>query len=222
LRQNAYEPALAESLSYALLSDPDAGVRQEAALALAAYLDTGSARIALEHAVSNDGSAEVRIAARMAMLDLDQQAALTREMLLDRSLSPAERIAPSRVGTRSFGSPEQEEALAYAEIVAGSDDPTVKRHGLLHLQMVAMTGSFPGSRFESGQDGLAPEIVAVAIDSMAVDDDQVRRLAMIILMQQAANPDVRAALETLVNEDPAFALQHNVAAALERAQRQSL
>jgi hypothetical protein len=57
---------------------------------------------------------------------------------------------------------------------------------------------------------------------MAVDDDQVRRTAVNILTRQTANPDVRAALETLLEEDPAFALQHNVAAALERAQRQSL
>jgi hypothetical protein len=134
LSQRSY-PTLAQPLSNALLSDPDASVRREVALGLGRYLDAVGVRAALEQAARGDGSAEVRLAAQMAMMDANERQAFKTEVLLDRNLTPAERLAPSMIAAgrtptnirRSIevlGSPEA--ALAYAEIISVTDDPELK------------------------------------------------------------------------------------------------
>jgi len=217
LRQNVYDATLAQPLSSVLLSDPDAEVRKEAALALAAYAGDAGILPFLEYAQSNDGSAEVRLAARMATMDYDEQQAFKRETLLDRSLTPAERLAPTTISSgprmmpmvRTFGAEQQEEARAYAEIVAGTDDPELKRRGLLELQQAV--GLFPA--FRGGWDP-DPEIVDVLIDSAGVADESARRAALNVLRGLADNPNVRAVLETVLEDEPELATRARIAEAL--------
>jgi hypothetical protein len=220
LRRSAYEPTLTHSLTYALLSDPDATVRKEVALALGAYVGEGGVAAALEHAAGNDNSADVRLAARVAALSYDERQAFKRETLLDKTLTPAERMAPALLDQMSGAmwsmllsrrsSNVTEEARAYAEIAGATDDVALKARALSFLQNELMF-LLPD---RSGLDG---EIVEVLLESMEVDDSNVRLSALSMLTPQAANPQVRAVLENVLEEDPELAEQAGVAEALERA-----
>ena len=209
LRRNSYDRALAPPLSNALLSDADPAVRKEAALALAAYLDDVSTLPALEHALGNDSSADVRLAARMSMMSFDEQQVFKRETLLDRSLTPAERLAPETIDSglispanvRSAASEEEEVARSYAEIVAGTDDPVLKVRGLEALRMHNMSGR---------STRLGPEIIDVLIASAGDEDGRVRLFAVNILTTQVENPEARAVLETLLREGPELPSQTRV------------
>jgi hypothetical protein len=103
-----------------------------------------------------------------------------------------------------------EEARAYAEIAGATDDVALKARALSFLQNELMF-LLPD---RSGLDG---EIVEVLLESMEVDDSNVRLSALSMLTPQAANPQVRAVLENVLEEDPELAEQAGVAEALERA-----
>ena len=213
LRQDVYDPALAQPLGYALLSDPDATVRREAALALAPYLEEANTRSVLESALRNDASAEVRLAARLSMMDYEEQQAFARTSLLDRSLSPAERLAPTLLNQESpiprLAEPDvealREMAGAYAEIVAGTDDPDLKLNSLSELNDVATRA--PGR--------LQPEIVEVLIESVDVADEDIQRIAVGLLRRAVANPEVRAVLEQVLENDPELAEELQIPKVLE-------
>jgi hypothetical protein len=220
LRQTAHDPALAQHMNLALLSDTDAGVRKEAALALAAYLDNGAIRASLEHAAASDGSADVRLAARMATMSFDEQQAFKRETLLDRSLTAAERLAPTTMLARgsmvmlpdSFGADEAAAAAAYAEIADATDDPLLKLNSLSELQRTIMIPGPGGIRGE----GVDDEIIRVLIESSKFEDARVRRLALNLLTRQSGHPDARATLEAVLAEQPELAAELRIAEALER------
>jgi len=220
LRRSAYDATLAQPLSYALLSDVDAVVRKEAALALTAYAGDAAAAAALASAARNDSSSEVRLAARMAAMDFEEKQAFRRTTLLDESLTPAERLAPmfvdnSRIGIASLragsdGSATMEEALAYAEIVTATEDPELKLRGLSGLQgaMVGAMRSLAG--MSSVEDST---LVASLIEVSQHADERVRRQALQSLTSVASlsgNAEARAALESVVANDPALATELNI------------
>jgi hypothetical protein len=212
LRMDVYDAALALPLGYALLSDPDASVRKEAALALATYLGEANTRSTLESARRNDTSAEVRLAARLSMMNYEEQQVLAQATLLDRRLTPAERLAPTMLNHESImprlsGSPAeaQEMARAYAEVVAGTDDVGLKLRSLSELNMVAR---FAVVRLE-------PAIVEVLIDSVDVANESVHRIALDLLRREVANPDVRAVLEAVVEDEPELAGELRIPEVLE-------
>ena len=227
LRRNVYDPVLAHPLSNALRYDADIGVRTEAALALGAYSGDPVAWSALEQARLNDRSPEVKLAARMSMLDYEERQAFTRESLLDRNLSPADRFAATQLGgglleptlPRSFGDAAAEEALAYAEIVAGTEDPELKVRALSALQMTSLSAGLRAT--DSRVD---PAITGVLIESARNTDDRVRRQALTALtgqytstrapLAEADQLRVRVALETALREQPELAAELRIEEAL--------
>jgi hypothetical protein len=214
-----YDASLELPLSNALLSDPDAAVRTEAALGLQRYLDTAGGRAALDHAARSDASADVRLAAQMAMMDRDERQALHRETLLDRSLTPAERLAPKMLtageqGMSLSGSPEPakaaEEALAYAEILSGTEDSDVRLTALSALREATLGMLWTvRPRFDPG-----PEVIRALIETAEVADERVRRAALGTMRLHAGNPEIRAALESVVEGEPELSRELRIPEAL--------
>jgi hypothetical protein len=224
LRRNAFDPTLAPPLSYALLSDANAAVRKEAALGLAAYPGDSTAAAALQHALRNDSSSEVRLAARMATMNFDGQQAFKRETLLDRSLTPAERLAPMMVdsnfrmmgSTRFSGTSVTEETLAFAEIAVAIEDPALKIRSLSELQR---TMSMPIRGQLSADES---RIVDALIQTSRHTDDGVRRLALQVLTsltQMSGNAEGRAVLASVLENEPGLAAELNISQALEDVAR---
>jgi hypothetical protein len=200
LRQRAANAALAQPLGDALLSDPDAAVRREAALALAAYVGDSGALAILEHAAISDSSADVRIAAHMSTMDNAARRAFASETLLDRSLTSAERLAPTRI-TGPVATPDlddglREEALALAEIVEGTDDSELKLRGLKQLRMATLFTLIRNRELNNGSPAIDPAITKVLIESADVEDGRVRRAALEVLSEHVQVPEVRAKPET--------------------------
>jgi hypothetical protein len=224
LRQTSYDAVLAQPFTNALLTDADAAVRAEAALGLNAYLDIGGSRVALEQAARNDSSPDVRLAAQMALMDYDQQQAFERGTLLDRTLSPEERLAPMSLSgslilapfSRASSAAESaEETLAYAEIVDGTDDTSLQFRAL-----TAMRGTMLiRGNSDSGGAQLDPEIVRVLIESGSSPDSQVRRAALGAMQERADVPEIRTVLESVVENEPALAEELGIPGALARRPR---
>jgi hypothetical protein len=218
LRRLAFDPALAPSLSAALLSDPDAAVRREVALALGAYRGDSSYQEVLASAMRNDSSVEVRIAAQMALMDRARQESFARDSLLDRDLTPAERLGPTvMLGRepgrtpnfpRTLGDAEMANAHAFAEVVSLTDDPALKVAGLAQLMR-----TFNGSAMRSGQRP-DPEITRVMIQSTKDENYEVRRQALTALLSLSDDPEVRAALEAAVENEPELAARLRIPEAL--------
>ena len=234
LRRSTFDLTLAQPLSYALLSEVDAAVRKEAALALAAYAGDTAAAAALAYASRYDSSSEVRLAAQMSAMDFDEQQAFKRQTLLDRSLTPAERLAPTIVGdnmrllgldSRS-GTDTTEEALAYAEIVVAVEDPELKIRGLSELENSMMFGvmaRMPGR--SDANDANDAKIVEALIETSRHANSRVRRQALTVLRsvtQMSGNAQGRAALEAVLENEPELADELNIPEALEAAARQPL
>jgi hypothetical protein len=206
LRDRVYDPVLAESLSYALLSDPDASVREAAAETLGMYISAPSALAALEYAAANDASDAVRLTSQMASMNRDELASFALATLLDRSLAPEDRIAPmiqsgSRVLddglSRLYSPADIELAQALLEIVAASDDSAVRSQGLSQLQQLTLRA------YASG--GLAPELSTVLSEGLANPDMQTRLGVVRMLSILATVPEVRALLENVAEQDPQLA-----------------
>lgn len=211
-------PALAQPMSIALQTDPDADVRREAALGLSRYLNEDGIRSALAQAAVGDGSLDVRATARMAMLDLDEQQDFMLETLLDRSLTPAERLAPMSVNpyaivfrsTEDFGDELAEAVLAYADIIGGTDDPELKLSALSALQRTTLSpGLISGQRLEPD-----PALVSVLIETATDADERVQRAALLAARPFAAHPEIRAVLESVLAAKPRLATELNIAASL--------
>lgn len=224
LRQSAYDVTLAQPFSYALLTDPYEAVRREAALGLGAYLGIVGSQAALEQATRSDSSPDVRLAARMAMMDYDQQQDFRHETLLDRKLTPVERFAPTMLLgsspvvpfpiTYTVGEAEHE-ALAYAEIVSGTDDTDLKLRALVALQgTLLIRGSVDG-----GESGTDPEIVRVLVESERSTNADVRRAALQAMSRRSDVPEIRTVLESVVECEPELAEQLGIARTLERLGR---
>jgi HEAT repeat protein len=216
-------------LSYALLSDADESVRREAALALGAYAGTDADPPALRYAMNNDASADVRLAARVATMTYDEQQAFVRETLLDASLTPAERLAPRTMIMRGSTMPaalftpmsndQQEEARAFADIVAGTDDMDLRLRGLSELSRMTMFSfSFPDPD-RLGPNSLDPAIIDVLIDNARVSDQRVRRMALQGLTRNVGNEAVRALLETIIEDEPEFANEARIEEAIAQYER---
>jgi len=225
LRRSAYEPGLAQPLSFALLNDVDAAVRQEAALGLAAYVGEAATAVALEQASRNDPSTEVRLAARMATMTPGERQGFQRATLLDSNLTPAERLAPLIVDDRtilwafeaSSGNDQFEEAVAYAEVVAGIEDPALKLTILRALNTTMFSvGTTSGL---AGADG--SRIVDALIESSRHADNRVREQALESLLvaatQMGAKPEARAVLESVLENEPALAAELGIERALARS-----
>ena len=213
---------LAQPLSIALLSDADAGVRAQAALALGAYLRESGVSLALAQAQRNDSSPEVQLAARMSMLAYEERQTFTRETLLDRNLPPVERFAPTLMAGSAepssyaaYGTAAAEEALAYAEIAGGTDDPELMVRALSALQAATMGANLGGVRPDARID---PTIARVQIESASHEDERVRRSALTALsfqyrtartlpgwLTEPEKLEIRAVFETVVREQPALA-----------------
>lgn len=222
LRRAVYDPVLAQPLSIALLSDADAGVRAQAALALGAYLRESGVSSVLAQAQRNDSSPEVQLAARMSMLAYEERQTFTRETLLDRNLPPVERFAPTLMAGSAepssyaaYGTAAAEEALAYAEIAAGTDDPELKVRALSALQTASMGANLGGVRPDARID---PTITRVLIESAGHENERVRRSALTALtlhyrtartlprwLTEPEELEIRAAFETVMREQPALA-----------------
>jgi hypothetical protein len=222
LRHNAHDPTLVQPMSYALLSDEDHLVRLEAALGLGAYLDDIAASSALAHASRNDPSPEVRLAAQMATMSFDEKRAFRQETLFDRSLTPAERLAPTLIdNNRRFsfygmtpGAATSEEAVAFADILAAAEDPALKLRALSELQRTA----FYAAAIQPGKSSADEAKVAAAlIDTARHADETVRRQALFALMQMRWNADARAELQSVVENDSALAAELDIADTLVRA-----
>ena len=224
LRVEAYDPALAQPLSYALLSDADATVRKLAALALAAYSGDAAASAALAHASRNDSSSEVRLAAQMAAMAFEEKTVFMTETLLDRSLTPAERLAPTfldstmRMGSLDrgfFGAVTPEEALAYAEIAVVAEDTEMKVSSLSKLQMTIMFVDWDVAGRSSADDS---RLVDALIESSRHADHGVRRAALSslnALTSLSGNAEARAVLESALENEPGLAAELNIAETLE-------
>ena len=206
LRRKVYDPALQQPLLTALITDPDADVRKEVALSLGEYRSDPGVLVSLRQAQASDGSPEVRLAAEIALLDFDEQRAFSRERLLDRNLTPAERLAPAKM-IESMQSPnvvaptgnyDSDEARAIAEIAAASTDTEQKVDALSRL---------PGAFFLSASRDreLDPDVRRVLIDSATHEDSRVRTIALSALRSEIDEPDVRALFERAVAEDPTVA-----------------
>ncbi len=208
LRQSTFDPVLAQPLTNALLTDPDAIVRKEAALGLGDYRTVSGAQVALEHAARTDGSSEVRLAARMALLDRDGRLAFQRSILLDSSLTAAERLGSITMDVwseSSISGTDEESNRALAEIAVGTDDPELKRSALYWL---VAAGALPG-----------PEVRRAMLDGVEHENRRVRLLAIQGLLRYAGNAgdaEVRAALEAAVREEPEFAAASGLEEALRR------
>lgn len=206
LRHEAYDTALAQPLSSALLSDPDATVRKEAALSLASYLGEANTTTALEFALANDASAEVRLAAKLSTMDYEAQSAFVRETLLDRSLAPAERLAPTIMSyetalPRLSRSPVETVELtrAFAEIVAGTEDAVLKTHALSEIQI--------RSRDLGSQARFEPEVVRILLDHAGNENHNIRNIVLDLLRRETDSLEVRAVFEAVVEKEPALAAQ---------------
>ena len=230
LRRSAYDATLAQPLSYALLSDTDAAVRKEAALALTAYTGDAAARAALELAARNDSSPDVRLAAQMAAMDFEAQQAFKRATLLDRSLTPAERLAPTIVDSnfrpmgldRSSNAAAAEDAQAYAEIMTAVEDPELKLRAVSQLQQTMMGAMMPIVR---GSNAEQAQIVDALIETSRHADERVRRQALSTLgnvMQVTGNAEARAVLESVLENEPGLAEELRIADMLERQQSRTL
>jgi hypothetical protein len=222
----ANDTRLAQPMSIALLTDPDAAVRREAALGLNSYLDEAGIPSALERATGSDSSPEVRLAARIARMDYGQQVAFTRETLLDRSLTPAERVAPLRMvemqvamgASRYTGAGNAEVELAYAEIIHGTDDPELMLSALSGIQAMTMgRGLFAGPARDADPD---PALVSALVHVAEVEDERVQRAALGAMRSYAEQPEIRAVLETVLVDDPQLANELDIAATLSRPPRQ--
>jgi HEAT repeat protein len=212
-----------EPLSEALLTDPDESVRREAAFALAAYRENAGAQRSLANAMRNDSSAEVRLAAQMSTMDSTEQRAFARERLHDRDLMPFERLGPTALlrisslpprGPRApptIGDAEMADALAIAEVISLTDDPEVKIMGLGELQ-----GMFNSATIRNGRRP-SPEVTRVMIDSTRFDNIEVRRSALTALLPLSEDPEVRAALEAAVGNQPELAARLRIPDVLARS-----
>ena len=221
LRDRVYAPELAEAMSYALMSDTDATVRREAAISLAAYGRLSSARAALQYAAGNDASAEVRLVANMALMDADEMAAFREQTLLDRTLTPEERMAPTLVmgnSTLVISNPilrfdfdlsdSLERAQALFEIVTISDNPQTNAEAQVQLRMLV-------SQAEGDS-----ELINVMIDNYDAANGETRGTILRTLNDVASDPVVRAFLERVIIEDPDSAQRLRVRTALNRASQE--
>ena len=223
LWRSSFDPTLGQSMSYALLSDADAGVRTEVAIGLSGYLADGGIKAALEHASRNDSNDRVRLAARMAMMTADERQTLKRETLLDQSLTPAQRLAPSMFfGGASQTSPstgfdrgQAEAVLAYAEILREASDPDTWSGAIAGLYLtISRASPFSGSASD-----VDPMVTRALLVSAEIEDGHVRRVALQALTALVDNPDVRAALEAVLAEQPQLAAELQIAEVLDRQER---
>jgi hypothetical protein len=157
-------------------------------------------------------------------MDFEEQQAFKREALLDRSLTPAERLAPTIVDNnlrwassdRSSGPVSVEELLAYAEIMTAVEDPQLKIQGLGQLREAMLGGSAFAARRPSADDAT---IVDAVIETSRHADERVRRQALMFLTtlaQLSGNADARAALESAVVSQPDLASELSIPALLTR------
>jgi hypothetical protein len=165
----------------------------------------------------------------MAAMDFEEQQAFMRETLLDRSLTPTERLAPRDVdgGMRRgsldrgfFGATTMEEALAFAEIAVAVEDPETKARSLSDLQWTMIfAGDVEG---RSGADD--SKLVDALIESSRHADAEVRRAALQSLTTLVAlngNAEARAELESVLENQPALAAELGIAPLLENIPRPS-
>jgi hypothetical protein len=156
------------------------------------------------------------------MLDREQQRTFARERLLDRDLTPAERLGPTALLSReprsdpsaslTAGNIQMPDALALAEIVSLTDDPALKVRGLAELQR-----TFSATAVRSGGRP-TPEITRVMIDSTKNEEISVRRQALSALLPLSDDPEVRAVLESVVANEPELAARVRIPEALARVQ----
>jgi HEAT repeat protein len=224
--RNEDNPALAQPMSVVLQSDPDAAVRVEAALGLAEYRDEAGIQPALEQAALGDSSADVRLAARMAAMDYEQQQTFRLETLLDPTLTPAERLAPLDMYPNPLvfgsllrnGERMAEVRLAYAEIISGTSDPDLKLSALMALQQSAqLLGPINRQRLEPD-----PAVVRALVESAEAADESVQRAALRAMLLIANQPEIRAVLESVLESEPELAQRMDIATALALPQDSNL
>ena len=106
-------------------------------------------------------------------------------------------------------------------ITAGDRPPTLKLSALAVLQsaLMATRPTLPPVRNQN----VDPQIVRVLIDSAQARDQNVRLQALNILVQQRSdNPEVRALLQSVLENEPELAADLRIAQALEpRPERDS-
>jgi len=220
--RRANDASLAAPMRIALQSDPDAAVRLEAALGLRRYLDEAGIRTAVAQAALGDTSADVRLAARMAMMDPGEERDFKLATLFDRSLTPSERVAPMNMGPNPIitGSPDDVGGelaaltLAYAEIISGTVDPEVKLSALSALQGMVLAPTLIGSQRQEPD----PALVRVLIETAASADERLQRAALYAMRPYADHPEIRTVLASVLEANRQLAYQLNIPGALTRAQ----
>ena len=93
--------------------------------------------------------------------------------------------------------------LAFAEIISGTGDPDLLVSALLGLQAQAIAPSLmlPGR----SRENLEPALVRALVETAEVDDERVRRAALATMRAHPEQPEIRAVLESVLEDNPQLA-----------------
>jgi hypothetical protein len=185
--------SVVQPMTDALLYDPSAEVRATTAEWLFDYRSDPIVRTALESAAVSDASPEVRLRAYWSTLENDGRAAFVRTTLLDRRLTPEERIAPL-IHARAW----RNEYVGSSSDFIDSEIPAMDREALDTLAEIAASSDDAASRIAAVTElGLGGHRDFLALLQEEPDDRQGQILNNLFNRRQM--PGVREFLEQSVN-----------------------
>jgi HEAT repeat protein len=203
------DPNLTQTLLHSLVSDGDADVRCQAALALGYLVDEPGVRTALMRATVEDPSTEppslgcilsVRAAAQRALRSDDELRTASLRTVLDTTLSSASRLAPLHESVDGRGLPtvlDETAAHAVFEIGRDSADARIRARAWESLGRAAL-----------------PAFTPTLLEDLARHAaDDVRAAAAAALEPYAEEAQVRAALEQ-ARVDPSLVVRRAAQLAL--------
>lgn len=206
---------LVQPLIDALAGDPDYNVRRSAAFTLGDFLAEPGVRGALARAAEEDAEDTVRSAARRSLTSNEEIYSSAIATLLDESLPARRRLSAVRGVDGVFGmlagsgipigmTLDEQALRKVLEITTSTNDANVRSLGWIVLGQQATESEFIGPLLD---------------DALGHASARVRRSAVSALEKHVDDPNVRAALERLRDEDPAWEVRRGAREALGEVER---
>jgi hypothetical protein len=158
-----------------------------------------SARAALEYALGNDTSPQVKTLARWEFLDEDGRRAYVRNTLLNSDLSAAERFELLVADINDLHSYVDRQSASAALSAA------------LQVQRSRGAATTASARESEAIERMLPLLIGALSDQ---ENEQLRSAAAALLVEHVADPRVRAAFEQAVSVERSFVLRSQLGGAL--------